>query len=866
MISVILLAIGSANFVPEAECSLVAEKTASVYFKDTEPSQAFTFVDLAGERNFHAYVYRLGESNLNPGRSYDDDDERWGVDRYATVIVGARYSQSPVIEISNALPARIANREKAVCRASELWSGLSPELTGYVYLAPLDEWFEFTTSEGKRYLGAYDMLAYDFSKLAPISLQQKSGASLNVHPGWQKALNAGFLLARQNKVEDVPYALWSYGCSPTASSMVLDYWDRRGYPRLVDYYFDRWDNVEQENDKDLTNVHRELAIGMHTDSMYSGGTSWNSMTGGHMYVCNSLHGYSFTGSTIAGSPATCYAAIIGEIDQGRPVHWAVGSYDYGGQSINHSVCAVGYEITSTDDSLVILHNTWDRGEHRWPYQTPGCFTMTYPLIPGGAQNEDLRLTWLNTTSILYKGIKYAVTFEKAGGLSEIRMWGAVDDKKSGWDQLAAIPGTGQDYAVIDLSDDLTGSRINLEGYSGGVLEAADGSVSRLAAIDFPSNPHFVLEGHIPADGSSSEDVILNGSIAYVSQGSAGLRVVELKGDYLATAKTIDAHAADCIAMDGDWLYVLGGRTLFLYNISTPLSPVLSDSVPLPELYGWLAVYDGRAYLGRVGSEIGVYRKDGAKLLGDVPLPETLVTGLDVAGGKLYVSAHRSGVNIYGLTDGTPKYERNVPTKGAAVAVARRDNILYVAEGGIGVEAINLESGSTNVFDPGSVYNLTATGVRVYLACGQYGLVVCKPGPDVALEKMGEFKLPYGSVGSIALGNGRLNLACGFDGFMTFTSDLIGIEEEPGDSRQTGNVAFNTFLHPGGSIGTIQMDVQAHASVCLYDVTGRQVMAATQELRQGMNSLPRIPELSRGVYFVKVEVDGKSSRAKVVVLK
>lgn len=865
MILALLVTIGFFDLVPEAECNLAADKVVSGYHENALLSGKLTFHDARGRTNVRAYVYELSPASLDVSLTCDEDEERWGVDRYVTVIVGAHYEQSPVMEISNALPAWIANLQKAVERASSLWPGLAPRLTGYIYLAPLDEWFEFTTSQGKRYLGAYDMREYELEKLTPVSSQDAWLSSLGPHSGWARIASGGFFLASEKKIANVPYALWSYGCSPTASSMILDYWDRRGYPKLVDYYFDRWDNVEQENDKDLTNVHRELAIGMHTDSMNRGSTSILNITTGNLYAANSVNGYSFTGSTVMGGNSTVYGAVIGEINAGRPVHWAVGNYDYAGERINHSVCAVGYEITSTNDSLVVLHNTWDKAEHRWPYETPGASTEAFPMIPGGAQSEDLRLTCFTTASVLYKGIKYAATFEKAGSLNEIKMWSAMDDDKNGWDQLASSSGT-ESYALIEMSDDLVGARINVEGYSGGTLKAADGTVSRLVAMDFPANPHFTLKGHVPAYGSSSARVVLNENVAYVSQGSAGLRVVKLANDYLAVTKNLTSHAAEAVARDGDWLYVLGGNTLYLYDVSSLLAPAFRDSVPLTQTYGAFAVHDGRAYLGRVGSEIEVYRKDGTKLLGDVPLPETLVTGLDVISGKLYVSAYRNGVNVYDLSSGSAQFERNVPTKGGARGVARSGDILYVAEGGTGVEAIDLVSGSTNVFDPGSVYNLISSGDRLYLACGQSGLVVCKPGPGLTLEKLGELIPPSGSVESAALGGGRVYLGAGFDGFMAFACDLTGVAEEPLPAAQPFDVKLASFPRPGASPGKIRLDVSGSVAVRLYDVTGRQVMHSSGEFTPGTHALPLLPRgLSRGVYFLEVNIGASSSTGKVVVL-
>ncbi|GEM_PF-6153457 len=216
---------------------------------------------------------------------------------------------------------------------------------------------------------------------------------------WSKWLDNTLKLDEYAIIDSVPAYLWSYGCSPTASAMILGYWDKRGYGRLVDYYFNHYDVVLRDTVFNVPNVQRELAIYMNADTM-TGYTDWAPIATGTEDCANIENGYSFTSEWIydtivydtACSYDTAYMYLKEEIDARRPVHWAVGNYlDPYGRIIEHSTCAIGYQVTGAD-TFVILHNTWDFGTWAWPlYTSDSTYIALYNVVPAGAQSGNINL-------------------------------------------------------------------------------------------------------------------------------------------------------------------------------------------------------------------------------------------------------------------------------------------------------------------------------------------------------------------------------------------------------------------------------------------------------------------------------------------
>jgi len=870
--TITLLIFASLQMAPAPECDAIAERTMRSEFQDENAVLLSheLYTDVQGVPSVHGYVYELSNSAcLDANREYDANDDEWGVDRYVTVYVSAAYDKPPVMEIAQCLPAWVVNKQKAVQKSMELWPSLHPSLAGYIYLAPLDEWFRFSTDEGYKYLHSRELREYDLSALKPATSSEFL-STIN-DPGWQGAESGAYLAEKKKKIEGVPFALWSYGCSPTASSMILDYWDRHGYPKLVDFYFDRYDQVEKEDDHDLTNVHRELAIAMRTDSAGTGGTSAGAINGGNIQVTNSVNSYSFSGRMVSGSNVTVYSTVIDEIDNGRPVHWSVGAYEYNGKKIYHSITGVGYEITSSNDSFVIIHNTWDKGEHKWLYRTPGSYSEAYPLIPGGEQDENLRLTsFTNKFYTSYKGLTYALCWD-AQNISNVKIWKIKGTDKNDWDLLTEV--SDKNYYPLVANDNITGARICIEGYKGASLVAADGTPAVIAPKVFPAKAHFTPKAHLPVPSFSAKKVLIgNNKLGALKLGGrGGVKIIELIDDMVFPRYSVSLRNVDDIALDANWLYVLASDTVSLFDISSPDSLKLVKQIALSGSYSSIAAYGGCAYVGSAGSQLTVLKQDSEGILKEVSsLPESSVKGIKAIAKNLYLSSSDKTVKIYSLSDPeNPLLIKTVSTKAVPNDVTVSGSTIYVAEGYSGVEVINLNTGETHTISEGNALQLEATGNRLYWVGGQSGFFVYEIAKTGNLTKLGSLQMPYGQVNGLAISGNRLCMGCGFDGFFVFESDLSGIKESPvlDDDFCISELNIAEIAHSGVSMGAFTVSSAGAVETRLFDVTGRQLLHISQKVQAGKNELPAVPsELSSGVYFVKIAANGKVSSGKILVVK
>ncbi|MEO0288722.1 MAG: C39 family peptidase [candidate division WOR-3 bacterium] len=321
-------------------------------------------------------------------------------DRVGYIIIAARKENNVILEYSKGIPYFITNWKK------------------------LKQYFNLKDGKTLYYLG-FGRFFYEYKDsvldLATYKTYNKIGFKKNdnVNDKWKKVLKGEYKISDKkstNYIPNVPFVLWSYGCSPTSSSMIFSYYDIRGYGDFVDYYFTRYDNVLGSYRYNVPSTQRQLAILMNTDSVYSGGTSVYSIKPAHSTFANSNHPYSFTlGQHIYGqtSDTFFYRYIKNEIDSIRPVHWAVLNYYYQGEYIGHSVVGIGYDDGGTD-TLVQVHNTWDYTEPFWNLYTyvngELSYSCVYEVKPGGGNS--FRTGNLNIDNKKYiKGLKGKIYFK-----------------------------------------------------------------------------------------------------------------------------------------------------------------------------------------------------------------------------------------------------------------------------------------------------------------------------------------------------------------------------------------------------------------------------------------------------------------------
>jgi PKD repeat protein len=302
---------------------------------------------------------------------------------FGMIMVSATDDRGPVIEFYEGLPLHFVLDARSK-RVAEDHLGGSAELSRYVYFSPFDIWAEYARDQRIVLVSTRDLSVTEENVVRSLGrLEVKEDVAEQIGRDWERIRGGrSFPDSRAEfRIPGVPDHDWSYGCSPTASANILDYWDSNGYSLLTDYYFDRWDGIEGEWDHDLPNCQQQLAIAMDTDTISTGGTYLGDIAPGTEAVCNSPtwgNGYDFN-SWSAGDNHTL---LINELEDYHPTHWAVINHP---TYYDHSITAMGWG--PPNDGYICIHDTWSYTPEEVviDYDNWGGSRYVIPVVPGGGE-------------------------------------------------------------------------------------------------------------------------------------------------------------------------------------------------------------------------------------------------------------------------------------------------------------------------------------------------------------------------------------------------------------------------------------------------------------------------------------------------
>jgi len=306
---------------------------------------------------------------------------------------------------------------------------------------------------------------------------------------------------------------WTYGCTPTASAMVLSYWDsshwdinnrwkyNKGMGRLIDYYF-----IDECSGYNVPNTIVELKNALDTDYNTSscsgdGATEPWDIDNGIAAVTNLTNGYQF--NSYKACSATwpevfgdwCWDNIKQEINLNRPFVWSTGIIE---GFKGHSVVAWGY----TDSKYVILYDTWSPGREYWYYKyylgdpdnSIESTQVNSVNPPNSWDDSDIVLDDPIGEERLYVGSNYQIFWYMWGSLIDhVDIYYSLDSGRS-WDNLIAThPMTYSDgwgrynWNVPDTPSDNV--RIRIMAYdSDNNYIAGDGSYADFRILHDTSSP------------------------------------------------------------------------------------------------------------------------------------------------------------------------------------------------------------------------------------------------------------------------------------------------------------------------------------------------------------------------------------------
>jgi len=884
----ILFAFAS-DFIPLERLETISQKVVNQNFGFYHLEETITYYGLDELPNAYAMIYRNMENEP------------------LTIVMGARYTTSPIGQISNMLP-RFRSEYDIVLQKARGKASAEPVFQKIYYFGPGEEYCYFDADGEDILVNACNFQAMDKSSLFTAAPEPNGELETILRQKWDGYLNGVNFGTRQDSayIPNVPFIDWVYGCTPTASSMVFWYWDEyapnAGYGKLVDYFFTHYDTPESEWN-DCANVNRELALAMGTDTL-SGSTSVGAITSGQLVVANVWHNYSIGSSTSPqGNAGNQYqfALIKNEIDAGRPFNWSVIQYYEPSQAdrINHSVTAIGYHII-LPDTFVQIHNTWDGDEPLWPLWTyyGGVYSWDYvsTFVPGGAITDNIFLDYpvgdmlvggvLSPRSVVFTGLDYPLQWHTQGSnIDHVKIMYSTGRDGEGYDTLqwtlidANAANTGEYLWTVPDDDTL---RINIIGLnSSNVRLAADGTFGRLVPTILEHTSGLDLVGHIPTAAGLTRDMRLAGDYLYIADGDNGLVVADVTDPGLPEVVghlALPGHAYS-IDVFGSYVYI-GDKedTLRVISVVDPENPSEVGKCP---------VGDEALDVCVVGTNVFVAARGVGLVSVDVSTPslpsimDTFNTAgfsydVYVSGDYAYVADATKGVRVIDVSDPYNLDETGgYDTNGISYGVTKSGSYVYCADGTQGVKSFDASSPDTLIlldsFDtPTAATKVQVLGTGLYVADGSMaGVRVIDVSDPGSLSELG-YILSKGAAGNLWLpGDSLLYLADGLTGVLVIDRDGLGVVE-----HEVAELSCSFGVVPSfgrvSDLFTVSLSVShaADVSVRLFDCVGRHVEDVYRgRLVEGVSDLQWRPRhLPAGIYFMQVAADDYQSIQKLVLVK
>jgi hypothetical protein len=430
------------------------------------------------------------------------DLSRWR-SKYSHVLVSARRDRAPVIRFGYGTSEYYAIAATALARARQTL-GPDARLSRVYFVSPstylefenpagkstvLSEHFERTWQSREAFTGYVTQARAQIRQQYP---GEEEAAARYENGRWDHAFDSRLGRLSETFVPNyglAPFYDWSYGCTPTSGAMVCGYVDRfQKSGRLVDWFYQRYDAVEGENDWQIPNVQLECAIEMRTDTSY-GGTSINNIANGLFQVGydNGYTAWSVTNTVGNTGNDWAWSTITSQVNAGHAMIWSA-------LWEAHSLACFGYR---TEDKYVYVHNTWWTPAEWWAH-SGGDVSHVAAVTPDAGDQHDIRMTYplgdtfYNSTGrgeILYVGDTCRIAWESGTPGSSVDI-DVSTDGGSNWETAAAgVADSGAYHWYIPSSIPTCDSvRLRVSQYSGSILTSADGTIGCFHTLREPVPP------------------------------------------------------------------------------------------------------------------------------------------------------------------------------------------------------------------------------------------------------------------------------------------------------------------------------------------------------------------------------------------
>jgi len=375
--------------------------------------------------------------------------------------------------------------------------------------------------------------------------------------------------------------------------------------------------------------------------------------------------------------------------------------------------------------------------------------------------------------------------------------------------------------------------------SGSLAYVADGTSGvQIINVATPATP--TPAGSFSTTGTDAEarGIWVSGVYAYVAYWGIGLRIYDVTTPSAVVAKGFidETWEAWAVQINGSYAYVAGdGNDLQVIDITNPDSPSIAGSY---DTGGWgKAVYITGAYAYLADYSLGLQ-------IFNVPTPTPFFVGkFDRSGYQhdVYVSgdyaymAYRSGLQIYDVsTPSNPILRSNyaTPGDGAAVGVFVVGYYAYVADGGSGLQIINVSNPESPSWagacdTDGYASSVFISGSYAYVADGDNGLEIIDISTPASAHIEGPGYNTPGTAYSVFVSSGYAYIADGGSGLQIInitnpsSPSFVGVYNTSGDARGiyiSGYYAYVGDYNSGLQIINIETP-SSPSFVGVYDTPG-----------------------------------------------
>ncbi len=504
------------NAVDFATVQQLALRKAQAEWPGCQPGPVVPYVDEQGQTVAYMFHFRTDGKEFpdyeqvvadilqeRAGLTANTDLTRWR-SRYAHLLISARYDRTPIVCYGYGTSDYYAVAPEGLRRARQIL-GDDAFLSRIYFVAPVT-FLEFANQQGgtvifsAHFEQSWNSRAQFQRHVAELKAQAGIGpedpvATAHYRQEWETALTRDY--SSWNEVyipgaEQAPFYDWSYGCTPTSAAMVMGYIDRvLGYGRLVDWFWQRWDMVEGEWDKQIPNVQRECALRMFTDTT-SGGTTIGAIAQGLYLVAwdNDYPSFEIVEELGTSGNDWAWETIVREFDAGYPMVWsAIWAI--------HSLAGYGYRTPEKD---LFVHNTWWQPAEWWHY-SGNERSHVASVHPAGRDARCLRLlyplgdTFYNSFGrgeTLQIGDTVRVRWDNSGNPGDGVAIDISFDAGRSWSRLDSVPDQGHyDWLISPDYQAQESVRLRLRQYYQGTLTAGDGTFGCFRLVREPLAPKYL---------------------------------------------------------------------------------------------------------------------------------------------------------------------------------------------------------------------------------------------------------------------------------------------------------------------------------------------------------------------------------------